>query len=136
MGKYTSMIINMPKTAGRKTSLVLAVTSNKRSCTVNKRPYFFCAKPKRRNAFSTTITAPSTMMPKSIAPKLIRLPETRFIAMPVIANSMLSGMTNATINAARILPNRANKTAITNTAPSNKLVRTVSMVLSTKVVRS
>ena len=34
-----------------------------------------CASERRRDAFSTMMTAPSTMSPKSIAPRLIRLPE-------------------------------------------------------------
>ena len=41
------------------------------------------------------MTAPSTMMPKSIAPRLIRLALTRVSTMPVIVNSIDSGITQA-----------------------------------------
>ncbi len=41
------------------------------------------------------ITAPSTMMPKSIAPKLIRLALTLVSTMPVIVMAMDRGMTQA-----------------------------------------
>ena len=82
------------------------------------------------------ITAPSTINPKSSAPKLIRLPETRDSTMPVIVINMESGITAAVSNAARQLPNSKNRITITNSAPSTRLVLTVSMVLSTSEVRS
>ena len=59
-----------------------------------------------RKMFSTTITAPSTMMPKSIAPS-----DSRFAGMPRIVRPMKvassdSGITTATIAAARRLPRK------------------------------
>ena len=59
------------------------------------------ARAKRRRMFSTITTAPSTMMPKSIAPRLSRLALILPSTMPVTANSIESGMTSATISAAR-----------------------------------
>ncbi len=136
IGRYTSMIMNMPNTAGLKTSRVLSITSAKRSCTLNIRPRRCCARPSRRKAFSTTMTAPSTIRPKSIAPRLIKFPDTRLLTMPVTANNMLNGITKAVISAARILPNIKNNTTTTSKAPSNKFFCTVLRVLSTSVVRS
>ena len=54
-------------------------------------------------AFSTITTAPSTIMPKSSAPRLIRLALTLLVNMPVKVNSIASGITIAVISAARIL---------------------------------
>ena len=60
------------------------------------------------------MTAPSTMMPKSIAPRLIRLALTLVSTMPVIVISMDSGMTQAVTSAARMLPRIRNSTAMTS----------------------
>ena len=126
----------MPNTAGLNTSLVAAVTTFKRSFSVSSLPCLCCARPSCLKQFSTTITAPSTIKPKSIAPKLIKLPDTLLPTIPVIANNILSGITMAVINAPVTLPSSSSKITTTNTAPSNRLVFTVSMVLSTRVVRS
>ena len=71
------------------------------------------------------MTAPSTMMPKSIAPRLIRLALTLVSTMPVIVNSIDSGMTQAVTIAARMLPRIRNSTAITSSAPSSRFFSTV-----------
>ncbi|MNP02907.1 hypothetical protein D3C76_947730 [compost metagenome] len=76
------------------------------------------------------------MMPKSSAPRLMRLALTLLANMPVKVNSIASGMTIAVINAARMLPKKRKSTAITSIAPSIRLVLTVAMALSTSVVRS
>ena len=85
---------------------------------------------------STITTAPSTMMPKSSAPRLIKFALTFCCTMPVKVNSMAKGMTAAVINAARKLPKNTNSTAITSAAPSSKFACTVAIALSTKCVRS
>ena len=85
--------------------------------------------------FSTMTMAPSTMMPKSSAPRLIKLALTLLLTMPVNVNSMDKGITIAVISAARKLPSSKNSTATTSAAPSIRLVATVRMVLSTKMVR-
>ena len=81
------------------------------------------------------MTAPSTIKPKSNAPRLIKLAETPVRTMPVIVPNIARGMTAAVINAARILPSNKNKTAITSNAPSIKFFCTVLMAFSTNVVR-
>jgi hypothetical protein len=137
-------MMNMPKVLGRMTSVVAARTTSRRRASGKTAPPPFgdfpgqpaCASAKRRRQFSTMMTAPSTMSPKSSAPKLMRLPLMRASTMPVIVSSIDSGMTSVVTSAARRLPSSANSTAMTRRAPSNKFVRTVAMVLSTSVVRS
>ena len=82
------------------------------------------------------MTAPSTIKPKSSAPKLIKFADTPVLTMPVIVINMASGMIAAVINAARRLPNNRNSTATTSKEPSNKFLLTVAMALSTNAVRS
>ncbi len=73
-----------PNRLGRITSLVAVAASSMRSAFVSTRPDAACAAPKRRRQFSMMITAPSTMSPKSSAPRLIRLPDTPPRTMPVM----------------------------------------------------
>ncbi|MNC15728.1 hypothetical protein D3C75_635530 [compost metagenome] len=87
-------------------------------------------------AFSTITTAPSTMMPKSSAPRLIRLALTLLLNMPVKVNNIDNGMTMAVISAARMLPRNRNNTAMTRMAPSTRFFFTVAMAFSTRLVRS
>ena len=71
---------------------------------------------RRRTQFSTITTAPSMMMPKSSAPRLIRL-----ALMPVGDHagerpSMASG-SPPVMTAARMLPRKRNRMATTSSAP-------------------
>ena len=86
--------------------------------------------------FSTMTTAPSMISPKSTAPRLIRLPDTRPCTMPVMANRKESGMARETMIAARTLPSSKRSTTMTSTAPSTRFFSTVAMVRSTNSVRS
>ena len=122
----------MPNMLGRITSVVAARTTARRARSGNALPDSRCAKPSRRRQFSTMITAPSTIRPKSSAPRLMRLPLIRFSTMPVIVSSIDSGITSVVTSAARMLPRRANSTATTRSAPPNRLLRTVAIVLSTR----
>src|SRR5436190_4423283 len=81
--------------------------------------------PELTHDISTMTTAPSMIRPKSIAPRLIKFPETPNFNMPVTANRNESGMAAVTMSAARQLPSNTSKTAMTKIAPSNKLFRTV-----------
>lgn len=76
------------------------------------------------------------MMPKSSAPRLMRLALTFWFTMPVKVKSIDSGITSAVISAARMLPRNRNRIAMTSTAPSNRFFFTVAMALSTSTVRS
>ena len=51
--------------------------------------------------------------------------------MPVIVNSIDSGMTQAVTIAARMLPSNRNSTTMTSSAPSSRFFSTVAMVAST-----
>ncbi|SVJ79532.1 Uncharacterised protein [Klebsiella pneumoniae] len=136
IGRYTTMMMIWPKTSARRASLDAAKTSWKRSARVSWRPWWAWAWARRRMAFSTITTAPSTMMPKSSAPRLIRLALTLLPTIPVKVNSIDSGMMVAVINAARMLPRNRKSTAITSAAPSTRFFFTVATALSTRVVRS
>ena len=81
------------------------------------------------------MTAPSTMSPKSSAPRLIRLALMRPASMPVAVSIMAIGMTRAVMIAARMLPSARNSTATTSSAPSAKFLDTVRTVASTRSVR-
>ncbi|MNS45849.1 hypothetical protein D3C72_783270 [compost metagenome] len=85
---------------------------------------------------STIITAPSTINPKSIAPKLMRLPDTPKKFISVMAKSIARGITEATTKPARRFPNNNTKTKMTISAPSARFFETVFIALSTNLVRS
>ena len=82
------------------------------------------------------ITAPSTISPKSSAPRLIRLAEILACTMPVMVSSIATGMTSAVITAARKFPSSRNRIRITRPAPSSRFFATVCTVASTSWVRS
>ena len=136
MGTYTSVMMITPKIDGLITSTVASSANANRSSLVRSRPAWCCASEKRRRQFSTIMTAPSTIRPKSSAPRLIRLPETRLATMPVMVINIASGITIAVMIAARMLPSSRNKTTTTSRAPSTRLVSTVLIVRSTSSVLS
>ena len=136
IGRYTTRMMITPNTLGLMTSRVASRTMVSRSVNEGWRRIFACSSPSRRRQFSTIITAPSTIKPKSRAPRLMRLPDTREPTMPVIVQSIAIGMTAAVTRAARTLPSNANSTAMTSNAPSVRLRVTVAIVASTSEVRS
>ena len=75
-------------------------------------------------------------MPKSSAPRLIRLPLMPKRFMPITANRNDSGITSAVIVAARRLPSSRNSTTTTSSAPSVRFLATVLMVELTSTLRS
>ena len=81
-------------------------------------------------------TEPSTSRPKSMAPKLMRLPESPACIMPVKAINIDRGIAEATMRPDRRSPRNRNSTAMTRSPPSRRLLRTVVMTLDTKIVRS
>ena len=82
------------------------------------------------------MTAPSTMRPKSSAPRLMRFADVRVWSMPVSVISIATGMTAAVISAARKLPSSRNRITMTSSAPSARFFCTVEIVRSTSAVRS
>ncbi len=85
---------------------------------------------------STITSVPSTMMPKSSAPRLSRFAGMPVKCMQMKANSSESGIVTAVSSAARTLPRNRNSTATTMTSPSSSVWVTVCSVLSTRSVRS
>ena len=77
----------------------------------------------RRTQFSTMITLESTIRPKSIAPRLIRLADTPVASMMLAAKSIDSGMASATISPPRRLPSIASSTTITRTPAGHQVVQ-------------
>ena len=130
------VIIITPKRLGRITSLVASYTTSSLSLMGSTEPVRLCASLKRLMQFSTMMTAPSTINPKSSAPKLIKFALTPVCTIPVIVASIASGITAAVIIAALIFPSRRNNTTITSNAPSTRFLRTVLIALSTSAVLS
>ena len=95
------MIIS-PNWLAWRTSTVADSIRLSRSSSVSSRPNSSRLSARRRTQFSTIITAASTTIPKSMAPRLMRLAEMPKYFMPIRANSMASGMIELTINPARI----------------------------------
>ncbi|MNU83141.1 hypothetical protein D3C71_728350 [compost metagenome] len=85
---------------------------------------------------STMMTAPSTIKPKSIAPRLIRLPLTPNKCIIVTAKSSAKGMTEATTKPARQFPNNNTRMKMTIKAPSIRFFSTVLIALSMSLVLS
>ena len=136
MGANTSRMINWPKAAGRIMVLAASTATFMRSPGSRSRPNSACLFASNSSVASITMTAPSTRMPKSSAPKLIRLPLMPKRSMPMTANRNDNGITIAVMAAARILPSIRNSTAITSSAPSTRFLDTVRMVALTSSLRS
>src|SRR5215213_11496479 len=87
-----------------------------RSSSVSARPYSRCRSARCRRLFSAMMTAPSTISPKSKAPRLIRFALILPCSMPVAVTSMVTGMTQAVTRAARRLPSNTSSTTMTSSA--------------------
>jgi hypothetical protein len=79
---------------------------------------------------------PSTTIPKSMAPRLIRLPLRPSAFIAVNATSMANGIAAATMSPPRMLPKSRKSTPITKSAPSARLMPTVRIVRFTRSERS
>ena len=90
----------------------------------------------RNTVLSTIITAPSTIIPKSIAPKLIKFTQTSNTFIKIKANNKDNGIVEATIKPPRQLPNKKISTKITINAPSIRFVVTVEVVSPINLLRS
>ncbi len=91
---------------------------------------------RRTISASTSTTALSMMMPKSTAPSEIRLAGMPRASSMMKANSSDSGITVATISAARQLPRNTTRIAITSAAPTSRFSPTVRTVWPISSVRS
>ena len=89
-----------------------------------------------RMMFSASTTAPSTMMPKSMAPMEIRLAGMPSRCRPMKATSSDSGITVATISEPRRLRRNSHSTPTISVAPNSRLCCTVPSVWPTRSERS
>ena len=89
-----------------------------------------------RTQLSMMMTAPSMMIPKSSAPRLMRLPEMPNQRMATKVISRARGIVKAVINAARMLPTSRSRMTATRIAPVTRLCSTVSSVALTSTERS
>ena len=96
----------------------------------------FSPRGSRRTMHSTITSVPSTIMPKSSAPRLSRLACTPPKYMHAKANSRLSGMVMAVNTAARKLPRKNTSTTKTIAKASSNVLETVPSVVETSSVRS
>ena len=85
---------------------------------------------------STSTTALSTMIPKSTEPSEIRFADTPFASIRMNADSSDSGITAATIAAARQSRRKTSRIATTSSAPTARFSVTVCTVCFTSSVRS
>ena len=126
------MMMSIENKVGRPTSVVASMMTCRRSASdMSSRSLL-----KRCMMFSITITAPSTMMPKSMAPKDNKLAGTPMILSPKNVANKDSGMMTTTAKLARRLDKNTYSTKATSKAPSIKLKNTVLSVLPMSQVRS
>ena len=115
------MMIAVAKKIGRATWRAASRTSDSVSGS------FGFASRRRRIASVITI-APSTMMPKSIAPSESRLTEIFVWNIKMNATTIANGMVMPTISALRGLPRKRMSTMSTSPMPENTVRPTLSMV--------
>ena len=90
-------MISSPNMVGLRTSMAASRTMS----SLGRVPPSWAS---RRTQFSTMITLESTIRPKSIAPRLIRLADRPVASMMLAAKSIDSGIASATIRPPRRLP--------------------------------
>ena len=90
----------------------------------------------RRTQFSTMMTLESTIRPKSMAPRLIRLADKLVASMMLTAKSIDRGIARATIRPPLRLPSITRSTTMTRTPPATRLCITVPRVRLIRLVRS
>ena len=123
------MMISSPNIVGFRTST--AASRMMSSFFLSVRSWARCL-----TQFSTMTTELSTTRPKSMAPRLMRLPAMPTRSIIVTAKSIESGMADATMSPARKFPRKAKRTAMTRTAPSKRFRSTVFSTWLTRCVRS
>ena len=123
------MMMSTANVSGRATSTAACWTSRTTRCPTGLRSARW------RMMFSAMMTAPSTMMPKSIAPSESRLEGTPRRSMNTKANSSDSGIVSATMKAARTFHRKSESSTTTSAAPSIRFRRTVVTVRFTRTSR-
>ncbi len=122
-------MINSPNIVGLRTSIAASRMMSSRDLLPS-----LC--PSRIKQFSIMITELSTIRPKSIAPKLIKLAVTPVASIKLVANSIDSGIASAVMSPARKLPSITSSTRMTSPPPSIRFVTTVLSVRPMSAARS
>ena len=125
IGTYTVMMMSTANVSGRATSTAACCTSRG-----TLRPCGLCWL-RCRTMFSVMMTAPSTMIPKSIAPNESRLAGIPRRSIKMNANKSESGIVSATMKAARTSYRNSDSRMMTSPAPSTRFLNTVVTVVFT-----
>jgi hypothetical protein len=136
IGRKTTTMISSPKPAAVRISTAALYTAPWRSRPVRARPSSRRFSSMTRTQWSRRMTAPSTMIPKSSAPKLMRLPETPSFFMKMKVPSRDKGIVTAVMRAARMFPMSRKRMMTTSAAPVTRLCSTVRIVELTSSDRS
>lgn len=128
-GRNTSSTMTTENTTGRAVTAAACVMVARRLASP-RRWAISCS------TCSIITTAPLTMMPKSTAPRLIRLPDTPKEPMKMKAKSIEKGMAPDTMRPARSEPRVSTSVSVTSRAPSERLRFTVASVRSMNEARS
>ena len=123
------MIISVENRIGRATSVARRTTPSLESSTSGR-----LSRPLR--IVSIITIAPSTSIPKSIAPSDSRLAGISVIFIRIKAINSDNGIVTATSSAPRQLPRNRINTSTTSSIPSNSVCDTVCSVVLTRSVRS
>ena len=135
IGMNATMMIAFENSTGCARSPSVRRSTPMRDCrSASDGPSFFTAS--RTINASTITTALSMMMPKSTAPSEIRFADTPRACIRMNANSSASGITLATMMAARQLVRNTISTPMTSAAPTARFSATVDTVWWTSFVRS
>ena len=132
MGMCAAMMMSIENKVGRPTSLVASMIS----CLRSESDMSSGSRCRRCMMFSITITAPSTMMPKSMAPSDKRLAGTPMNLSPKNVARSDRGITKTTAKLALRLDKNRYSTKDTSSAPSTRFLNTVVRVLPMSHVRS
>ena len=130
MGIIAAAMIDIENSVGRTTSLAARATRPAPPRAAG------CSWARWRYAFSTRMTAPSSRMPKSMAPIDSMFAGTPAKWRPTNAVSSASGIVIATANEPVSARRKSHSTSATSATPSSMLCETVSSVVSTSCVRS
>ncbi len=112
-GQYEIKMISQPITMGVATSMAARLTTRLRSEKSKLRPRPSWLLESLKRTLSTMTTAPSTISPKSSAPRLIKLPDIPSQESAQRANRNAAGITKMVIKVARQLRKKNSRTAVT-----------------------
>ena len=122
-------MISSPNIVGLRTS----IAASRMTCSRGVRPWSWAS---REMQFSIMITELSTIRPKSMAPRLMRLAVIEKACIRLVAKSIDRGMASAVTSPARRLPSMISSTMMTRAPPSTRFLTTVERVRPMRAERS